>query len=206
LARAIASIRQLYDRTLDDYQQGQLAANTQARRQLRTEIDGQLEAIESLLKNARNELLWSPFTNDAPYQRWLALQTHVKFLFGSVADLGLALEGGDRDLQGDAETADRLYQFVQAELEALVQESRDTFDRLSQPSAFQASPSSTHLLANLPELKEAIRDRLSQIDRADLPADLDPGEVRRVAASIYGLEAIASALRDLDRLCLKTYV
>jgi hypothetical protein len=96
LVRSIASIRNLYDQTIDDYRQGQLTANTQTRRQLRTEIEGQLGALDSLLLNAKNEL-WSPFTNDAPYQRGIALQTRVKFLFVSVADLSLALEGGNGD-------------------------------------------------------------------------------------------------------------
>lgn len=189
LARAIANIGQLYERSLDDYRQGQLAANTQLRRQLRIEIEGQLSAIESLLGNAKNELCWSPFTNDVPYQRWIALQTRVKFLFVSVADLSLALEGGD---------GDRLYRVVQGELEALIGATRDTFARLSQVSALRESQPSDNLFANLPALNQAISDRLSQIDRADnLPTDLDPAEIKRVAAAIYGLRAIASELRDL---------
>ena len=80
-ARAIGSIGQLYDRIIDDYRQGSLAANAQSRKQLRADIVRQLGAIESLLGNAKNEL-WSPFSNDTPYQRWIELQTHIESLWG----------------------------------------------------------------------------------------------------------------------------
>jgi hypothetical protein len=78
----------------------------------------------------------------------------------------------------------------------LVQASRATFERLSQVSAFRSSQANP--LANLPVLNQAISDRLSQIDTADnLPAQLEPGEIKRLSALIYGLRAIASELYDL---------
>lgn len=185
-ARVIASIRKLYDMVIDNYQQGSLATNAQSRKQLRADIEGQLGEIESLLGNAKNEL-WSPFSNDAHYQRWIKLQERVDSLFVLVADFALALEGGDDD---------RLHWAVQAELNNLIQASRATFDRLSQASGFQLSQANP--LANLSALNQAISDRLSQIDTADnLPAKLEPSEIKRLSASIYGLKAIASELRDL---------
>ena len=188
LAKAIASIGQFYDMVIDNYRQGSLAANAQSRKQLRVDIEGQLGAIESLLGNAKNEL-WSPFTNDAPYQRWIALQTRVESIFGLVADLGLALEGGD---------GDRLNWRVQAELENLSQAIRVSFDRFSQVATFRSSQPFDNPLANLPALNQAISDRISQIDTADnLPTSLEPGEIKRVSATIYGLRAIASELNDL---------
>ncbi len=187
-AKAIASIGQLYDMVIDNYRQGSLAANAQSRKQLRVDIQGQLGAIESLLGNAKNEL-WSPFTNDAPYQRWIALQTRVESLFGLVADLGLALEGGD---------GDRLNWRVQAELENLSQAIRVSFDRFSQVATFRSSQPFDNPLANLSALNRAISDRIYQIDTADnLPTSLEPGEIKRVSATIYGLRAIASELNDL---------
>ena len=187
-ARAIASIRDLYDRVIDDYRQGRLAANAQSRKQLAADIEGQLGAIDSLLGNAKYELV-SPFSDAIVYQRWIALDTRVKSLFGLVVNLSLAIEGGD---------GDRLYGNVQAKLEDLVRTTRATFDRFSQPSAFRPSQPSANPLANLPALNEAIQDRLSRIDSADRrPADLDPGEIMRVAASIYCLSAIASELNNL---------
>ena len=188
-ARAIASISELYDRVIDDYRQGCLAANAQSRKQLDTDIERQLGEIATLLGNAKYELV-SPFTTALPYQRWIALNTRVKSLFGLVVNLSLALEGGDRD---------RLYGDVQAQLEDLVRATRATFDRFSQAAAFRASQPSDNPLANLPTINDAIRDWLSQIDTADrLPTDLDPGEIKRVAASIHGLRAIASELRELE--------
>ncbi len=128
-AQMLASISQLYDMAIDDYRQGSLAANAQSRQQLRVDIEGQLGVIESLLGNAKNEL-WSPFTNDASYQRWMTRQNHLESLFVLVADLGLALEGGD---------SDRLHWAVQAELENLIQATRATFAGLSQAPALQLS-------------------------------------------------------------------
>ncbi len=189
-AQALSSIHELYDQVIDDYQQDRLAANATSRKQMRLDIVQQLNAIDSLLGNAKNEL-WSPFTNTAPYEGWMALQTRVKSLFWLVADLGLALEGGD---------GDRLHWGLQAELENLIQATRATFDHLSQVSAFRSSQPFDNPLANLPALNQAIGDRLSQIDEADnLPTDLDPGEIKRVSASIYGLKAIASELNDLTQ-------
>ena len=186
--KAIASIGKLYDMVIDNYRQGSLAANAQSRKQLRVDIERQLGAIESLLGNAKNEF-WSPFTNDAPYQRWITLQTRVESLFGLVADLGLALEGGD---------SDRLHWGLQAELENLIQATRASFDRFSQVATFRSSQAFDNPLANLPALNQAISDRLSQIDTADnLPNSLEPDEIKRVSASIYGLRAIASDLNDL---------
>ena len=188
VARAIASIRDLYDRTFDDYQQALLAANAPSRKQLGLNIVQQLNAIDALLGNAKNEL-WSPFSNTAQYQRWMALQTRVKSLFWLVADIGLAVEGGDGDL---------LYLMMQAELDPLLQETRSTFEYFSQPSAFQPSQPSGNFLANLPALKTTIRDRLLQLETdPQLPADLDPAEIKRLSAAIYGLSAIASELSDL---------
>ncbi|MGK7952269.1 MAG: aromatic acid exporter family protein [Xenococcaceae cyanobacterium] len=187
-AKAIASIGKLYDMVINDYRQGSLATNAQSRKQLRVDIEEQLGVIDSLLGNAKNEL-WSPFTNDAPYQRWIALPTRIESLFVLVADLGLALEGGD---------SDRLYWSVQAELENLIQETRATFERFSQVATFRSSQPFDNPLANLPALNQAISDRLSQIDTADnLPTELAPDEIKRVSASIYGLRAIASELNDL---------
>ena len=187
-AKAIASIGQLYDMVIENYRQGSLAANAQSRQQLRVDIQRQLGAIESLLGNAKNEF-WSPFTNDAPYQRWITLQTRVESLFGLVADLGLALGGGD---------SDRLHWGLQAELENLIQATRASFDRFSQVEIFRRSQPFDNPLANLPALNQAISDRLSQIDTADnLSTTLDPGEINRVSATIYGLRAIASELNDL---------
>ena len=188
LVKAIASIGQLYDMIIDNYRQGSLVTNAQSRKQLRADIKRQLGAIESLLGNAKNEL-WSPFTNDAPYQRWITLQTRVEYLFFLVADLGLALEGGD---------GDRLHWGVQAELENLIQATRGSFDRLSQVVTFRSSQPFDNPLANLPALNQAISDRLSQIDTDDnLPTTLEPGEIKRVSASIYGLREIASQLSNL---------
>ena len=108
---------------------------------------------------------------------------------GLVADFGLALEGGD---------GDRLHWRVQAELENLIHATHTSFDCFSQVSTFRSSQPFDNPLANLPTLNQAISDRLSQIDTTDnLATALDPGEIKRVAASIYGLRAIASELRDL---------
>ena len=185
-ARAIASIHKLYDKTIEDYQQGSLAANAQSRKQLRADTEKQLNGIDSLLGNAKNEL-WSPFTNDAPYQRWISVQEHVESLFVLVADLGLALEGGNGDC---------LAWGFQAELENLIQASGSTFERLSQVTAFPSSQANP--LANLPALNQAISDRLSEIDNADnLTTQLEPGEIKRLSALIHGLRAIASELSYL---------
>ena len=187
-ARAIASMGQLYDRIIDDYQQGHLAANAQSRKQLVVDIEVQLGALDSLLGNAKNEL-WSPFTNEAPYQRWIALQTRIKSLFLLVADLGLALEGGD---------SDRLNWCVLTELENLSQATRASFAHFSQVSTFRSSLPFDNPLANLAALNQAISDRLSAIDTTDnLPEEIEPAEIKRFSASIYGLRAIASELRDL---------
>ncbi|MGB5710304.1 MAG: hypothetical protein WBM44_05275, partial [Waterburya sp.] len=98
-----------------------------------------------------------------------------------------ALEGGD---------GDRLHWGLQTELENLVKASRATFERLSQVSAFSSSQANP--LANLPALNQAISDRLSQIDTAEnLTAQLQPDEIKRLSALIYGLRAIASELKDL---------
>ncbi len=186
--KAIASIGKLYDLLINDYRQGSLTANAQSRQQLRVDIEGQLGAIDSLLGNAKNEL-WSPFTNDAPYQRWITQQASVKSLFCLVADLGLALEGGD---------GDRHNWHVQTELENLIQATRASFDHFSQVETFRSSQASDNPLANLTTLNQAISDRLSPIDTADnLPTELAPDEIKRVSASIYGLRAIASELNDL---------
>lgn len=188
-ARVIASIGELYDMVIDNYQQGSLTANAQSRQELRADIEGQLGTIESWLGNAKNEL-WSPFSNDAPYQLWITLQDHIESLFVLVADLGLALEGGD---------GDSIHWAVQAELENLIQASRTTFEYLSQVSGFRSSQANP--LAHLPTLNQAISDRLSQIDSADnLPAELTPSEIKRLSASIYGLRAIASELYDLIKV------
>ena len=189
-AKVIASIGQLYDMVIDNYRQGSLAANAQSRKQLRVDIEGQLGAINSLLGNAKNEF-WSPFTNDAPYQRWITLQNRVESLFFLVADFGLVLEGGDRD---------RHNWHVQAELENLVQATRASFDHFSQVGTFRSSQPFDNPLANLPALNQAISDRISQIDETDnLPTDLDPGEIKRVSATIYSLSVIASELHDLTQ-------
>ncbi|MGB5712972.1 MAG: FUSC family protein, partial [Waterburya sp.] len=182
-ARAIASIHELYDQVIDDYQQDHLAANAPSRKQMRLDIVQQLNAIDSLLGNAKNEL-WSPFTNTAPYEHWMALQTRVKSLFWLVADIGLALEGGD---------GDRLYLIMQAELDPLMQETGATFEYFSQPAALRTSQAPVNFLANLPGLKTAIRARLLQIETdPHRPADLDPSEIKRLSAAIYGLSGIAS--------------
>ena len=196
-AKAIATIGKLYDMVIDDYRQGLLDANAQSRKLLRIDIETQLGEIDSLLGNAKNEL-WSPFTNDASYQRWITLQTRVESLFFLVADLGLDLEGGD---------SDRIHWSVQTELENLIQATRTSFDRFSQVATLPSSQLFDNPLANLPALNQAISDRISQIDTADnRSTDLDPGEIMRVSASIYSLEAIASELKDLTEAIDSTVV
>lgn len=190
LTKAIASISQLYDMVIDNYRQGSLAANAQSRKQLRVDIEKQLGAIDSLLGNAKNEL-WSPFTNDAPYQRWITLQNRIESLFLLVADLGLDLEGGD---------SDRLNWHVQAELENLIQATRASFDHFSQVGTFDSSQPFDNPLVNLTAFNQAISDRIAEIETADnLPTELDPGEINRISATIYSLEAIASELNDLTQ-------
>lgn len=186
-SQAIAAIRDLYNQIIEAYQQGTLDTNKAARQQLGASIEKQLGAITSILGNAQYEL-WLPFANAIPYQRWFGIQENLKSLFLQVADLDLALRGGD---------GDRLYQFVQPELVDLIQSTRDTFDHFSQTAAFQSPQSGDRLLANLSTRHDAIHDRLSQMDTTNLPSDLEPHEVTRVAASIYGLEAIASELGAL---------
>ena len=93
VARAIASIGDLYRSTIDDYLHDRLGASAPSRKQMRADIVKQLNSIDALLGNARNEL-WSPFTNTGQYQRWMALQSRAKSLFWLVADLDLALKGG----------------------------------------------------------------------------------------------------------------
>ena len=53
-ATSIASIRSLYDRTIDDYLQGRLADHVAARQQLRADIEGQLSAIDTLMGTAQS--------------------------------------------------------------------------------------------------------------------------------------------------------
>ena len=186
-ATSIASIRSLYDRTIDDYLQGRLADHVAARQQLRADIEGQLSAIDTLMGTARAEL-WYFFIDDAPYQRWITLQPRVAALFASVVDLGLAMEGGD---------GDRLYRGVQLELEALIEATRASFDWYSQAFTFQSSELSDNPLANLPALRQAILDRRIQLGRTvRRPEDLDPAEIQRLSASIYSLWTIASELKD----------
>ena len=80
----------------------------------------------------------------------------------------------------------------------MIQATHATFDCLSQTLAF--SSVQVNLLANLTALNQAISDRLSQIGTTDnLPTTLAPGEIKRVSASIYGLKAIASELKDLTQ-------
>lgn len=187
-AQAIASIQELYDRTINDYLQGNLAANATSRQQLSVDIKIQLSAIETLMGTAKEEL-WYLFIDEAPYQRWITLQPHVVSLFASVVDLSLAMEGGDRD---------RLYRGVQSELEALIEATRSSFDRLSLASTLKSSQSFDNPLANLTALRTAILERRIQLgSNLRQPEDLDPREIKRLSGSIYSLWAIASELNDL---------
>ena len=187
-AQVIASIRKLYDRTIDDYLQGNLAANATSRQQLSVDIKIQLSAIDTLMGTAKEEL-WYPFIDDTPYQRWINLQPRVASLFTSVVDLGLAMEGGD---------GDRLYRGVQSELEALIEATRASFDRFSRASTFESSRTFDNPLANLSTLRAAILERRIQLgSNLRQPAELDPDEIKRLSASIYSLWAIASELKNL---------
>ncbi len=189
-AQAIASIRQLYDRTLDDYLEGNLVANANSRKQLNADIERQLGVIETLMGTAKEEL-WYPFIDETPYQRWITLQPRVVSLFASVVDLGLAMEGGDRD---------HLYRGVQTELEALIVATRASFERFSRPSVFESSQPFDNPLANLTALRAAILERRIQLgSNLRRPNELDPEEIKRLSGSIYSLWAIASELNDLTR-------
>ncbi len=187
-AKVIASIRQLYDKTIDDYVKGSLTTNAQSRQQLITDIEIQLSGIETLMGTAREEL-WYLFINEARYQRWINLQPRVDALFTSVVDLGLAMEGGD---------SDRLYRGVQTELEDLIEATRASFNHFSQPSTFQSSQPWENPLENLPVLRAAILERRIQLGSTRQPEELDPNEIKRLSASIYNLWTIASELRDLS--------
>ena len=186
--QAIASIRELYDRTIDDYLQGRLVANATSRQQLSANIERQLSGIETLMGTAKEEL-WYLFIDETPYQRWITLQPRVVSLFRSVVDLGLAMEGGD---------GDRLYRGVQNELEALIEATRASFDRFCQASVFESSQPAANPLANLSALRAAILERRIQLgSNLRQPDTLDPDEIKRLSASIYSLWAIASELQDL---------
>lgn len=188
LAKAIASIGQLYDQIINDYRQGNLAVNTQIRKQLINDITKQLNGIESLLGNAKNEI-WSPFTNETPYQHWNSVNLHIKSLFRLVIDLSLALEGGD---------SDRLHWSVQTELENLIQATRLMFIKVSQAVTLSSLSLLENSLDNLPELNQAIGDRLMDIEDKNIRSfTLEAGEIKRISACIYGLRAIASDLQEL---------
>jgi uncharacterized membrane protein YccC len=197
-ARVIASIHGLYNQIIDDYQQGSLTANLQTRQNLCADIEVQMSTIQSLLGNAKSEL-WLSLNDPAPYESWIKLDRHVTSLYLSVLGLAVSVMKDEDLSQNISSSQSRLYQFVRPELEVLIQESRHTFGLLSQPSAFQSSQSFGYLLTNLPALRDALRDRISQIAHADLPVDLEPKEIKRVATSIYGLEGIALELRDLAK-------
>ncbi len=183
-AKAIASIRQLYDRTIDDYLQGRLVSNATSRKQLSVDIEKQLSEIDTLMGTAKEEL-WYPFIDETPYQHWITLQPRVASLFTSVVDLGLAMEGGD---------GDRLYRGVQTELEALIEATRVSFDRLSRALTVQSSQSFDNPLANLTALRTAIIERRIQLSSTvRQPKELDSEEIKRLSASIYGLWAISEA-------------
>ena len=186
-AKVIASIRQLYDQTINDYLQGRLTANAQSRRELIAGIEIQLSGIDTLMGTAKEEL-WYLFINETPYQHWITIQPRVNALFASVVDLGNAMEGGD---------SDRLYRGVQNELEEMIEATRASFAHFSQASAFQSSQTFENPLANLPQMRAAILERRIQLASTHQPEDLDPDEIKRLSASIYTLWTIASELKDL---------
>ena len=185
-AQTFATLRRLYDQIITDYKQGTLADNQALRRQFIASLRGQLAAIDKLMDNVKNEVNM-PFVNTASYDRWSALQNQVSNLVLLMSDLHLALEGGD---------GDRLYQVLSAELRALVEATQETFDHLSQISTASSHRKLENPLVNFPILSQALSDRLTEIDNhRDL--EINPAEVKRFAAFVYGLRAIASDLQNL---------
>ncbi|MGK7945615.1 MAG: aromatic acid exporter family protein [Microcystaceae cyanobacterium] len=177
MKKVLASMGQFYDQLINDYRQGNLIVNTQVRQQLIGDITKQLNGIESLLGNARTEI-WSPFANEIPYQRWSEVNSHLNALFRLVLDLGIALKGGD---------SDQLHWPIQTEIENLVKATHLTFKDIS-----------NHSLQTLPDLNQAIRDRLMEIKEDDIRSStLQASEIKRMSALIYGLNSIASELQAL---------
>ena len=188
MSKIIASIGQLYQQIIDDYKQGKLIENTQERRQSINDITKEINDIESLIGNAGSEILL-PFVDEALYQRRKSLIIHIKSLFRLVLNLGLNLEGGDND---------NLHWRIQTELDNLITATNVTFETVSKT----ITPSSSFLLEtpldNLSELNQAISNRLTEISEEDIASStINPSEIKRMFAAIYGLRAIASELQEL---------
>ena len=188
MSKIIASIGQLYQQIIDDYKQGKLIENTQERRQSINDITKEINDIESLIGNAGSEILLH-FVDEALYQRRKSLIIHIKSLFSLVLNLGLNLEGGDND---------NLHWRIQTELDNLITATNVTFETVSKT----ITPSSSFLLEtpldNLSELNQAISNRLTEISEEDIASStINPSEIKRMSAAIYGLRAIASELQEL---------
>ncbi|MDJ0579438.1 FUSC family protein [Crocosphaera sp.] len=188
LGKIIASISQLYQQIINDYKQGKLMENTQFRKQLINNITKQINGIESLLENAESEI-FLPFVDETSYQRRKSLIMQIKSLFRLVLNLGINLEGGDND---------NLHWRIQTELDNLITATNVSFKTVSKTII----PSSSLLLEtpldNLSELNQAISDRLTEISEEDISSStINPSEIKRMSATIYGLRAIASELQEL---------
>ncbi|MEM1367520.1 MAG: FUSC family protein [Cyanobacteria bacterium P01_H01_bin.15] len=190
VTNAIADLRRLFDEIVVNYREGKLAENVDLRRQLITDVQNQLSGIDKLMGNVKNEVS-SPFANTASFERWVAVQTRLQALLLLMGDLHLALEGGD---------GDRLYETLHSELKALVHATEQTFARLSNPGLFQGRKSIANPLANFPILTQALGARIAEIDQSET-LQIDPAEMRRFAAFVYGLRAIASDLQALFGEC-----
>ncbi|NQZ63750.1 aromatic acid exporter family protein, partial [Crocosphaera sp.] len=196
LGKIIASIGQLYQEIIDDYKQGKLIENIQIRRQLINDITKQLNAIESLIVNAGSEI-FLPFVDEVSYQRRKSLIIYIKSLFRLVLNLGLNLEGGDKD---------NLHWRIQTELDNLITATNLTFETVSQ----NIIPSSSLLLEtpldNLSELNQAISNRLTEISEEDIiSSTINPREIKRMSATIYGLRAIASQLQEFTKSSILSF-
>ena len=89
-----------------------------------------------------------------------------------------------------------LYQSLESELDCLVAATKSTFTSLSQVQTFRSSRSFENPLDNFSDLSSRIDDRLEAVT-IDNPEQIQPAEVKRFAAVLYGLRVIASDLNDL---------
>ena len=110
-----------------------------------------------------------------------------------MSDLHLALATDDPSATRSGQI---LYQSLESELNSLVTATKSTFTGLCQVKIFRSSRSFENPLDNFSDLSARIGDRLEAVT-IDNPEQIQPAEVKRFAAVVYGLRVIASDLNDL---------
>ena len=186
--KIIASIWQLYQQIIYDYKQVKLIETTQIRRQLINDITKEINGIESLIENAGSEI-FLPFVDETSYQRRKSLIIQINSLFRLVLNLGINLEEGDKD---------NLRWRIQTELDNWITATNFTFESVNKSITSSSSLLLEIPLDNLSELNQAISYRLTEISEEDIiSSTINPSEIKRMSAAIYGLRAIASELQEL---------